>query len=132
MDKYIEHFKGDRFATTNGIYIVECEPGYAKAAVEIGPDHLNGAGVVHGGLLFTLADFAFAVAVNTYGKVTLSVSTSMSYFDKSTDGIIYAEARELSRSNKLIHCDVLVKHESGSLLASFKGTAYITSKDITF
>jgi acyl-CoA thioesterase len=100
--------------------------------VEIGPDHLNGAGVVHGGLLFTLADFAFAVAVNTYGKVTLSVSTSMSYFDKSTEGIIYAEARELSRSNKLIHCDVLVKHESGSLLASFKGTAYITSKDITF
>jgi acyl-CoA thioesterase len=132
MEKYLEHFKGDKFAAGNGIELVECRPGYAKASVVIGPNHLNGAGVVHGGLLFTLADFAFAVAVNTYGKITLSVNTSMSYFDKSTEGSIVAEAHELSRSNKLIHCNVTVKHESGALLANFNGTAFVTSKEITW
>jgi len=132
MEKYIEYFKGDRFAAINGIQLLECKPGYAKASVEIGPDHLNGAGVVHGGLMFTMADFAFAAAVNSYGKVTLSISTSMSYFDKSTEGILIAEAREIARSNKLIHCDVSVREESGKLLAAFKGTAYITSKEIKF
>jgi acyl-CoA thioesterase len=132
MEKYIEYFKGDCFAAINGIQLLECKPGYAKASVEIGPDHLNGAGVVHGGLMFTMADFAFAAAVNSYGKVTLSISTSMSYFDKSTEGILIAEAREIARSNKLIHCDVSIREESGKLLAAFKGTAYITSKEIKF
>ena len=132
MEKYIEYFKGDKFAAYNGIQLLECRPGYAKTSVKIGPNHHNGAGVVHGGLLFTLADFAFAVAVNSYGKVTLSVATSMSYFDKCTEGVITAEAHELSCSNKLIHCDVFVRNESGVLLANFKGTAYITSKEIDF
>lgn len=132
MEKYIEYFKSDKFAAHNGIQLTECKPGYAKATVKVESYHLNGAGVVHGGLLFTLADFAFAAAVNSYETVSLSISASMSYFDKSTEGIIIAEARELSRSNKLIHCDVSVKHESGTLLANFKGTAYISSHKINF
>ncbi len=132
MEKYLKYFKGDRFAAYNGIDLVECKPGYAKTMVKVEETHLNGAGVVHGGLLFTLADFAFAVAVNAYGKVTLSVSTNMTYFDKSVDGIIFAEASEISRSNKLIHCGVSIFHESGNLLANFKGTAYITSEEIIF
>lgn len=132
MDKHIEYFKADRFAAFNGLELVECRPGYAKVMVKINENHLNGAGVVHGGLLFTAADFAFAAATNSYGSVSLSISTSMSYFQKSTEGVIYAEAREIARSNKLIHCNVSLFHESGTLLAEFKGTAYITSQKITF
>ncbi|MDD3078794.1 MAG: PaaI family thioesterase [Paludibacter sp.] len=132
MDKHIEYFKADRFAAFNGLELVECRPGYAKVMVKINENHLNGAGVVHGGLLFTVADFAFAAATNSYGSVSLSISTSMSYFQKSTEGVIYAEAREIARSNKLIHCNVSLFHESGTLLAEFKGTAYITSQKITF
>ena len=132
MDKYLDYFKGDRFAAYNGIKLTECKPGFAKAQVKICAEHLNGAGVVHGGLLFTLADFAFAAAVNAYGTLTLSVSASVSYFDKSTEGLIIAEAHELSRSNKLIHCDISITHESGTPLANFKGTAYITKQKITF
>ncbi|MBN2519880.1 MAG: PaaI family thioesterase [Bacteroidales bacterium] len=132
MNKYLKFFEGDQFAAFCGIHLIECEPGYAKSKVDINPKHLNGAGVVHGGLLYTLADFTFAAAVNAYGFVTLSVSTNMLYFDKSTEGLIFAEAREMSHSNKLIHCDINIKHESGALLANFKGTAYITKKEIVF
>jgi acyl-CoA thioesterase len=132
MDKYIEYFKRDKFAAACGIKLIECYPGYAKTEVNIASKHLNGADVVHGGLLFTLADFAFAAAANAYGYVTLAVSNSISYYDKCDNGLIIAEAMELAKSNRLIHCDVSIKHESGTLLASLKGTAYITKQTISF
>jgi acyl-CoA thioesterase len=132
MDKYTEYFKRDQFAAFNGIQLIACGLGYAKAEVEIRPEHLNGADVVHGGLLFTLADFAFAASVNAYGLVTLSISNTISYFEKSTEGKITAESKEIARSNKLATCDINIVNESGKLLANFKGTAYITKKEIIF
>ncbi|MDO9633667.1 MAG: PaaI family thioesterase [Paludibacter sp.] len=130
--KCFEYFKGDNFARENGIELVSCSPGHAIAKVEINERHLNGAGVVHGGLLFTLADFAFAAATNSYGKVALSINASINFFEKSNSGTLIAEATEISRSNKLIHCDINIRQENGSLLANFKGTAYVTKTDIEF
>jgi len=132
MDKIKTFFKNDKFATINGIVLTDCRPGYAKAQVEIEERHLNGANVVHGGLLFTLADFCFAAAVNSYGIVNLSINASISYFAKSTTGIITAEAKEISRSNKISSCDINVFDETGQLLANFKGMAYITKNKIEF
>jgi acyl-CoA thioesterase len=132
MDKYQQYFTADRFAMSNGIELVECHPGYARAKVKIGANHLNGAGVVHGGLLFTLADFCFAAAVNSYGSVTLSINASVSFFAKSTEGTIIAEAKEIARSNKLCTCNINITNEQGQLLANFKGTAYITKETIDF
>lgn len=127
-----EYFRGDNFARENGISLVSCKPGHAVVKVEITERHLNGAGVVHGGLLFTLADFAFAAATNSYGNVALSINTTMSFFEKSDSGTIIAEATEVARSNKLIHCDINIRQEDGPLLANFKGTAYITNNKIEF
>jgi acyl-CoA thioesterase len=132
MKKYLNFFKKDLFAAYNGIELIECRPGYAKANVNIEDKHLNGAGVVHGGLLFTLADFAFAAAVNSHGNLSLSINVSISFLGKGTDGLITAEAKEISRSNKLSTCDINITNEAGTLLANFKGTAYITKKTITF
>ncbi|GAB1417031.1 PaaI family thioesterase [Paludibacter sp.] len=129
---YLTYFKGDKFAAANGIILTECKPGYAVAKVDITESHLNGAGVVHGGLLFTLADFVFAASTNAYGKVALSINAYISYFEKSISGTIIAESVEISKSNKLINCDINVRHENGTLLANFKGTAYITKTDIEF
>jgi len=55
----------DAFAIHNGMTITEVRDGYARAEMELQPFHLNGAKTVHGGALFTLADFAFAAAGNT-------------------------------------------------------------------
>jgi acyl-CoA thioesterase len=131
-NKCFEYFKGDNFARENGIELVSCNPGHAIAKVEITQNHLNGARVVHGGLLFTLADFAFAAATNSYGKVALSINASMNFFEKSNSGILIAEATEINRSNKLIHCDINIRQENGVLLANFKGTAYVTKTEIEF
>ncbi|MGC9151835.1 MAG: PaaI family thioesterase [Microbacter sp.] len=132
MDKYQQYFTADRFAMGNGIVLEACRPGYAKASVNISPQHLNGAGVVHGGLLFTLADFCFAASVNAYGFVTLSISANISFFAKRSHGTLTAESTEIARSNKLCTCDINVYDEERVLLANFKGTAYITHETITF
>lgn len=128
MDRYKSHFLNDRFATNAGIELIECGPGHAKAQVEIRPGHMNAAGVVHGGMVFTLADFACGAALNAYGLVTLSVNASVSYFGKGIAGTLTAEAVEVSRSNRLSSCDVNVFDQSGTLIANFKGMGYITKE----
>jgi len=132
MQKFKTFFKRDRFATTNGIELIECKPGYAVATVTLADRHLNGANVVHGGLLFTLADFAFATALNSYGNITLSINASMTYFTGCSKGTIKAVATEIARSNRLAHCDINVFDDTETLLANFKGTAYITKGIIEF
>ena len=61
-------FKRDRFAEFLGIELLEAGEGYARSRMQIGEEHLNGIGTVHGGAIFTLADFTFAVASNSHGS----------------------------------------------------------------
>ena len=132
LDKYREFFNADKYAALSGIKIEEARPGYAVTRVTIEHHHLNGAGVIHGGLLFTLADFAVAVASNTYGKVSLSVNAGISFFAAASEGHITAEATEISRSNKLCTYDVNIRDCNGRLLANSKITSYITHNEIEF
>ncbi len=60
-NKYHKQFEQDKFAKIAGIKRIEASPGYAKASMEITETHHNSVGIVHGGALFTLADFVFAV-----------------------------------------------------------------------
>ena len=64
LDEVRERFSHDRFATVNGAVIEEIAEGYAKCSMQINNDHKNALGAVMGGAIFTLADFAFAVAAN--------------------------------------------------------------------
>ncbi|NLT50715.1 MAG: PaaI family thioesterase [Ignavibacteria bacterium] len=132
MQKFKDYFLKDNFAAANGIKLIECSPGNAKAEVTIEEKHLNGAGITHGGLLFTLADFAFAAAVNSFGFVTLSINAAVSYFAKSKQGKLVAEAKIISRSSKLITCDINIYDEKNELISNFKGTAYITKEKINY
>ena len=70
---YLKIFEKDRFAKTSGIRLLEASPGYAKAEMVINENHLNAVGVVQGGAIFTLADFTFAVASNSHGKMALAI-----------------------------------------------------------
>lgn len=130
MDKLKNYFNKDRFAAYCGLELVECHPGYSKAQVKINEHHLNGAGIVHGGLLFSLADFCFGTAANAYGKVALTINTTMVFTKKAIGGVLTAEAREIGKSNKLLTYDVDIKDEAGQQLAHFTGMAYITHEDI--
>ncbi|MGB4340824.1 MAG: PaaI family thioesterase, partial [Dysgonamonadaceae bacterium] len=79
MDKLKAYFKQDRFAALCGLELVECRPGYSKVQLKINDSHFNAAGVVHGAVLFAMADFCFGSAANAYGRVALSINSSITF-----------------------------------------------------
>ena len=88
LDAIKHHFENDRFATTNGMRLVELRPGYAKTSMTVEDRHLNSVGTVHGGAIFTLADFAFGAAVKTGGKVAPLINTSVSFLKATRSGTL--------------------------------------------
>lgn len=119
-----DFLKGDQFALFAGVELLEVGFGYAKARMEIKPMHLNGGGVCQGGAIFTLADLAFAAAVNSHARLTLSIQTSINFFKSEAGGYLYAEAVEVLNHKKLSNCEVKVTNEKGEIIATFNGTGY--------
>ena len=79
-------YADDEASQALGIQIEVTAPGCAEARLEVRPDMLNGHDVCHGGLIFTLADTAFAFACNTYNKVTLAAGASIEFLRPAKRG----------------------------------------------
>ena len=114
----------DLFARHAGIELIDAGPGWAKASMEIKAYHFNVAGTVHGGAIFTLADFAFAVASNSHGRLTMGINTSISFVKAPTEGTLYAEAREQALGATLASYSVQVTDNSNAVVALFQGMVY--------
>lgn len=114
----------DQFARHTGIQLLEVETGKAWAKLDIESHHLNGAKTVHGGAIFTLADFVFAVAANSHGNLAMGISTTTSFIRSVSSGTLFAEADELAINRKLATYQVRITDQDGNLVAQFQGTAY--------
>ncbi len=130
--KEIKQFfsKEDLFARHNGIELLEVGPGMAKACMKIESYHFNAAKTVHGGAIFTLGDFAFAVASNSHGTLAMGISTSVSFVKAATGGTLYAEAREQSRNPKLASYLVRITDDANDIVAIFQGMVYRKKESI--
>jgi acyl-CoA thioesterase len=122
----------DLFARHAGIELLEVGPGSAKAIMKIAPYHFNGARTVHGGAIFTLADFAFAVASNSHGTLSMGINTSVSFVKAATIGTLYAEAREEAISPKLATYSVHVTDDDNDVVAIFQGMVYRKRESVLF
>lgn len=120
----LEFFKKDRFAANAGAELLEIKEGYGRARMRITSEHLNGGGVCQGGAIFTLADLAFAAAVNSHGVLTFSTSSNITYFKSVSQGYIYAEAREIVNHHRMPYAEVRVTDEAGELVAIFTSSGY--------
>lgn len=120
----------DLFARHAGIELVDVGPGRAKASMKIEPHHFNAAGTVHGGAIFTLADFAFAVASNSHGTLAMGINTSVSFVKAALKGTLYAEATEQSRNPKLASYSVMITDDAGDVVAIFQGMVYRKTESI--
>ncbi|MDR0336300.1 MAG: PaaI family thioesterase [Planctomycetaceae bacterium] len=125
-EQITERFKADRYATeVTGIEIVDAKPGYAKTKLLIQPKHFNAVGIVQGGVVFTLADFAFAVASNAgVEEITVAIECHLSFLRPTTAGTLYAEATLLSRTKSLVSYAIPVTNENGELVAQFYGRGF--------
>lgn len=119
-----EFFRRDQFAAYNGIELLDVTPGCARVKMDVGERHLNGLRTVHGGAIFTLADFAFAVACNSHGTVAVALNVSISFVKAVGSGTLYADAREVSVSPKIGTYEIRVTNENNDLIATFQGLAY--------
>jgi acyl-CoA thioesterase len=125
MEKIRDFFRReDKLAKYLGIELLEVTPGGAKVRMAVQEHHLNGVRTVHGGAIFSLADFAFAAASNSHGDVAVAIQTSMTFIKAATKGVLTGEAKELSKNPKLGTYLVDIRDEQGDLIATFQGLAY--------
>jgi acyl-CoA thioesterase len=131
MELIKQFFKKDKFAEYVGIELLEVGKGSAKTRMEINENHLNSIGTVHGGALFTLADFTFAVAANSYGNVTVAINVNISFMKAAKSGVLFAEAREISKNPKISTYTIDITDNNDELIAIFQGMAYTKHEKIT-
>jgi acyl-CoA thioesterase len=119
----------DEFSKWLGLAVVDVRPRTATVRATIRPDMVNGFGVAHGGVTFSLADSALAFASNTHGKVTVSIENSMTYPAAVQVGdVLTATAESESESGRLGYYRVVVKNQKDEVVALFRGTVYKTKE----
>lgn len=123
-DQARNYFAADRFAALTGIEIIKVSQGYCRARLVIEEKHLNAAGIVQGGAIFTLADLAFAAASNSHGELALAINANISFLHAKSGGVLWATAVEVSKPKQLGAYDVLVTDENEEVVARFNGMAY--------
>lgn len=114
----------DRFAAGAGVRLVEIGDGYARAEMTVTESHVNGANVCQGGAIFTLADLAFAAAVNSGGLMTVGTTNNITYLRSAVIGdVLTAEARQEDH-HKMPFCEIRVTNQDGLLVCVMTGSAY--------
>ncbi len=121
----------DAFSRWLGLEIDVIEKGYCKLHYTVKRDMLNGFGNIHGGILFSASDSAFAFAGNSHGVITVALDVSITFTQPAKEGeVLYVEAKELHLGNKTGLYDIRTTNAEGKLVAVFKGTAYRTGKPV--
>jgi len=119
----------DWFSQWLGIERLVVENGRCTLRMKVRKEMLNGFGILHGGIAFSLADSALAFASNSHGRKSVSIEASMSYISQVKEGeIITAFASEISLGNKIGIYHIPVRSESADI-AFFKGIVYRTGKE---
>ena len=121
----------DGFSAWLGIELVEVKPGSCVVKLKVRKDMLNGFGMCHGGIPYSLADSALAFASNTHGTVTVSIENTISYPAPVSEGdILTAVAEEESAGNRIAFYRVTVTNQSKVAVGLFRGTVYRTKKPL--
>ncbi len=115
----------DQVAVNYEMDLLEVGPGYARIGMRVTAEMLNAVRLVHGGVTFCLADFAFAVAANSHGQVAVATSVSISYPAPAREGdYLVAEAQEVARTRRTGLYQIQVRREDGTLVALFTGNVF--------
>jgi phenylacetic acid degradation protein PaaD len=119
----------DPFANFLGIRCLEAGAGRAQAAFDVGTAHLNFNGTCHGGAIFALADTAFGLASNSHGMIAAGIDAHITYHVAAQHGdTLTATAVEVSRLRRIAVYRIDVTRADATLIASFTGTVYITTR----
>jgi acyl-CoA thioesterase len=125
LDQIFQRVSQDPFARFLGIELLELREGYSKVAMTVGEHMLNFHGIPHGGVIFSLADAAFAAASNSYGQMAVALNVSINFLAAVPVGTrLYAEATEENLGRRTALYRLAVTLEDGTPVALCHGTVY--------
>jgi len=123
--------KDDLFSQWLGIEVMEIKEGYSKIKMTIRKEMINGLGVVHGGIAFSLGDSCFAFACNNRNNLSVALDTAINFTKPVHVGDeLVAEAKEVhnGKSTGLYH--ISITNQRDHVVAFFKGTCFRTGKTL--
>lgn len=123
--------ENDLFSRWLGIEVLDVKEGYSKIKMTVREEMINGFGIVHGGIAFSLSDSAFAFACNNRNNLSVALDTSINFTKPVHVGdVLTAEAKELhnGKSTGLYH--ITVTNQKDHIVALFKGTCFRTNKTL--
>lgn len=119
-----EVFRGDRFATANGMQIDELGEDWCVCSMTLTENHRNAYGGVMGGVIFTLADYALAVTANQIHYLSVAQQVSINYLSAPKGQRLTAKSRCVKSGKSTTVINVDVSDETGRQVAQFTGTAF--------
>lgn len=131
-NKVVAHMmENDLFSQWLGIEVLEVKEGYSRITLTVRKEMINGFGIVHGGVAFSMSDSAFAFACNNRNVLSVALDTSINFTKPVHVGdVLIAEAIEMhnGRSTGLYH--ITIKNQNDHVVALFKGTCFRTNKSL--
>ena len=123
--------ENDLFSKWLGIKILDIEEGYSKTQMEVREEMINGLGIVHGGIAFSLADSTFAFACNNRNNLSVALDTSINFLKPVHVGdTLIAEAKEIHNGKTTGLYHITIFNQRDHLVAVFKGTCFRTGKKL--
>ena len=124
IDEARDFFKNDKFATNAGMTVDEMGEDYSVCSVVLNDDHKNAYGGVMGGVIFTLADLAFAVCANNIHSLSVAQQVSINYLSAPKGTKLIAKGKCIKDGRTTAVLNVEVSDDTGRDVALFVGTAY--------
>jgi len=128
VNHMMEH---DLFSQWLGIRVLEVKEGYSRIQLIVREEMINGFGIVHGGIAFSLADSAFAFACNNRNNLSVALDTSINFTKAvNTGDTITAEAKEIHNGRSTGLYLITITNQNNETVAHFKGTCFRTGKTL--
>lgn len=121
----------DLFSQWLGIQVIEIREGYSKISLTVRPEMVNGFGIAHGGIAFSLADSALAFACNNRNNLSVALDVTITFIKAvNTNDVLTAEAKEIHNGKSTGVYLITVHNQRNEQVAFFKGTCFRTGKKL--
>jgi acyl-CoA thioesterase len=129
MNELRNRFESDPFTRHIGVELIDFGDGQARSRLTIRDCHRNGHGVVHGGVIYSMAVWTMAVAANSRQPLSLGIQGNISFVKAVMGGTIFAFAQEISLGRKISAYRVSIRDDTDQPVAEFQGLVYRKSDD---
>ena len=124
----ITQMKDTGFMSHNGLYLVDTKENYVKIGVDITEKSLNPFGIIHGGLIYTLADSAMGIALATSGRKGVTINSNIDYLNPGKGTKLFSETEIIKDGKNIVVLRATINDENNTIIAISNGTYYILNK----